>query len=46
MANRTQKGAVSVHGKDPQLIVEKIIRSRIYECRYWKEQCFALTGAS
>lgn len=25
-------------------MVESIIRSRIYEAGYWKEQCFALTG--
>jgi pre-mRNA-splicing factor 38A len=24
--------------------VEKIIRSRIYDSRYWKEECFALTA--
>ena len=27
-----------------QHLVEKIIRLRIYESRYWKEDCFALTG--
>ena len=26
--------------------VEKIIRSRIYECTFWKEKCFALTAES
>jgi len=25
-------------------LVEKIIRSRIYDCKYWKEECFALTS--
>jgi hypothetical protein len=24
-----------VHGTDPQFLIEKIIRERIYECRYW-----------
>lgn len=38
--NRTVKGAKNVHGKDPQLLIEKIIRDRIYESRYWKESCF------
>ena len=30
----------------PSQQVEKIIRSRIYECLYWKESCFALTGTT
>ena len=44
MANRTVKDAHSVKGTNPQYLVEKIIRSRIYESKYWKEECFALTG--
>ena len=44
MANRTVKDATSIKGTNPQYLVEKIIRSRIYESRFWKEQCFALTG--
>lgn len=44
MANRTVKGASTVKGTNPQFLIEKIIRSRIYECRYWKEECFALTA--
>ncbi|KAJ1552331.1 hypothetical protein HK405_011738 [Cladochytrium tenue] len=38
--------AASVHGMNPQFLVEKIIRSRIYESIYWKEHCFALTAES
>ena len=44
MANRTVKGAATIKGTNPQFLIEKIIRSRIYECRYWKEECFALTA--
>lgn len=44
MANRTVKEAKNLHGTNPQYLVEKIIRSRIYDCQYWKEQCFALTA--
>ena len=44
MANRTAKDARSVKGTNPQYLVEKIIRTRIYDCKYWKEQCFGLTG--
>ena len=44
MANRTVKDAHTIKGTNPQYLVEKIIRSRIYDCKYWKEECFALTG--
>ena len=44
MANRTVKDAVSIKGTNPQYLIEKIIRTRIYDCRFWKEDCFALTG--
>ncbi|XP_068095076.1 pre-mRNA-splicing factor 38A [Hyperolius riggenbachi] len=44
MANRTVKDAHSVHGTNPQYLVEKIIRTRIYESKYWKEECFGLTA--
>lgn len=44
MANRTVKEAKNVHGTNPQYLVEKIIRTRIYDSKYWKEQCFALTA--
>ncbi|XP_063722486.1 pre-mRNA-splicing factor 38A-like [Symsagittifera roscoffensis] len=44
MANRTVKDANTIHGTNPQYLVEKIIRSRIYDCKYWKEHCFALTS--
>lgn len=44
MANRTVKEAHTVRGTNPQYLVEKIIRTRIYDSRYWKEYCFGLTG--
>lgn len=44
MANQTVKDAVYIKGTNPQYLVEKIIRTRIYDCRYWKEECFALTA--
>lgn len=46
MANRTSREALAVRGKDPQLLVEKIVRERIYECLYWKERCFGLNAES
>ena len=45
MANRTVKDAHSVKGTNPQYLIEKIIRTRIYESKFWKEQCFALSGS-
>lgn len=44
MANRSIKGAIPIHGKDPQLLIEKIIRERIYDSLYWKETCFGLNA--
>jgi len=29
-----------------QNLVEQIVRSRIYDCQYWKEHCFGLTAES
>ncbi|TIB92827.1 PRP38-domain-containing protein [Wallemia mellicola] len=44
MANKTFREASSVHGRNPQHLIENVIRQRIYESAYWKEQCFALTA--
>ncbi|OSD02772.1 PRP38-domain-containing protein [Trametes coccinea BRFM310] len=44
MANTTVRGAVAIHGQNPQYLVESVIRNRIYESSYWKEHCFALTA--
>lgn len=44
MANLTVREAIDIKGTDPQHLVEKIVRTRIYEARYWKEECFALTA--
>jgi pre-mRNA-splicing factor 38A len=41
-SNRTNPSAKPVHGKDPQFLIDAIIRSRIYDSTYWKEHCFAL----
>ncbi|KAG7382421.1 Pre-mRNA-splicing factor 38A [Phytophthora boehmeriae] len=42
--NATDPSAQSVHGVNPQTLVEKIMRNRIYASIYWKEQCFGLTA--
>jgi len=44
MANRTVTDAKTIRGTNPQYLIEKITRTRIYECKYWKEECFALTA--
>ncbi|WWD18478.1 hypothetical protein CI109_102930 [Kwoniella shandongensis] len=46
MANSTLRGATSIHGGNPQYLIEKVIRARVYDSLYWKEQCFALTAES
>ena len=46
MANATDSGAHRVHGTDPQYLIEKIIRQRIYDSPYWKEKCFGLDAAT
>ncbi|EAL21256.1 hypothetical protein CNBD3110 [Cryptococcus deneoformans B-3501A] len=42
----TKRGATAVHGSNPQYLIEKVIRARIYDSLYWKEHCFALTAES
>ncbi|KAF7304645.1 hypothetical protein MKEN_01178400 [Mycena kentingensis (nom. inval.)] len=44
MANTTVRDAISIHGQNPQFLVETVIRNRIWESVYWKEHCFALTA--
>jgi len=36
----------SVRGTNPQNLVEKILRNRIFDSLYWKENCFGLTAAT
>ncbi|KAM9093773.1 pre-mRNA-splicing factor 38A-like [Sarcophilus harrisii] len=43
MAKRTAKNAHHVHGTEPQFLVEKTIRTRIYKSKYWKKECCRLT---
>jgi len=33
-----------VHGTLPQFLIEKILRLKIYETKYWKEKCFGVTA--
>ena len=46
MSTNSLPGTKSVHGTDPQFLIEKIIRERIYECMYWKEECHDLNVES
>ena len=46
MANQTDPFAESIHGTNPQNLIEKITRLKVYNCNYWKEQCFGLTSES
>jgi pre-mRNA-splicing factor 38A len=45
MANRTDPLANVISGTDPQNLMEYITRQKIYDSRYWKEECFGLTVA-
>eukprot|EP01036_Dinobryon_divergens_P034823 gene34823-45049_t len=44
MANTTDPFAEAVHGTNPQNLIEKITRLKIYNSNYWKEECFGLTA--
>ena len=43
-ANTTDVTSENVHGTNPQRIVEKILRTKVYATQYWKESCFGLTA--
>lgn len=39
VSNKTLKKVFLIHGKDPQHLIEKIIRERIYSSLFWREKC-------
>lgn len=46
MANRTDPLAQTIHGKNPQLLFSRIVRRKVYESTFWKNDCFACTAES
>ena len=40
--NTTVVDAEFVHGTNPQFLIEKITRQKIYDSIYWKQHCFGL----
>lgn len=38
--------SASIHGRNPQFLIETTVRYRIWDSNYWKEHCFALTAES
>lgn len=46
MANATAPFTEAVHGTNPQFLIEKITRLKIYNSVYWKEHCFGITAES
>ena len=42
--NTTDPLAATVHGTNPQNLIEKITRLKIYATLFWKEHCFGLTA--
>lgn len=45
MANLTDPLVGAIQGSDPQNLMEYITRQKIYDSRFWKEECFGLTAA-
>jgi len=43
MANVTDPLVNQLSGSDPQNLMEYITRQKIYDSRFWKEECFGLT---
>jgi len=43
-SHTTDSDARNIHGTDPQYLIEKILRLKIHDSRYWKEHCFALSA--
>eukprot|EP00429_Kryptoperidinium_foliaceum_P007262 CAMPEP_0176015504 /NCGR_PEP_ID=MMETSP0120_2-20121206/7372_1 /TAXON_ID=160619 /ORGANISM="Kryptoperidinium foliaceum, Strain CCMP 1326" /LENGTH=144 /DNA_ID=CAMNT_0017348477 /DNA_START=108 /DNA_END=542 /DNA_ORIENTATION=- len=43
MANVTDPLIRALQGSDPQNLMEYITRQKIYDSRYWKEECFGLS---
>ena len=43
MENHYQVGyeRKQIHGQDPQFLIEKIMRERIYQSVFWKDKLFA-----
>ena len=44
MSNRPDTNSKQVHGLNPQMLLETILRNKIYNTLYWKEKCFALNS--
>jgi len=44
MANRSDPNSKQIHGMNPQMLLETILRNKIYNTLYWKEKCFALNS--
>mmetsp|Transcript_1410 Transcript_1410/g.3475 ORF Transcript_1410/g.3475 Transcript_1410/m.3475 type:complete len:341 (-) Transcript_1410:75-1097(-) len=44
MANTTDALVTSIQGSDPQNLMEYITRQKIYNNRFWKEECFGLSA--
>ena len=44
MANTTDSSARNIHGTNPQFLIDKTIRQKIYSNAYWKEHCYGLNG--
>uniref|UniRef100_A0A060TAZ0 Pre-mRNA-splicing factor 38 n=1 Tax=Blastobotrys adeninivorans TaxID=409370 RepID=A0A060TAZ0_BLAAD len=46
IVDRGMVQGVTAQGVNPATLIEKITRERMYESRYWKEECFGLDAAT
>ena len=44
MTTQTDPLAKSVRGANPQTVMEKITRDKVYAMTFWKEKCFAVSA--
>ena len=43
---QTDPSAHAVHGTNPQFLVPKIVREKVWQMTYWKERCFGVSAAA
>ena len=44
MANRTISAAKTIHGGNPQFLIDSIIRNKIYSNNFWKERLMGVNA--
>jgi pre-mRNA-splicing factor 38A len=44
MANRLANNVEQIHSMNPMNLVDQLIRTRVFECIYWKDDLFGVSG--